>query len=85
MIDCQSNPDVRKIFAWHVKRYAESAARQSLIAAGEVESSDPSALIAFARYRFDDVLNRFTASFLDSADGIPGFLPAARRAMWRRP
>lgn len=84
MTHYQSDPEAREIFAWHFRRYAEHAGRQALIDAGATEH-DPHELIRFAKHRFDDNLNRFTASFRDSRDGIPGFLPAARRAMRRRP
>jgi hypothetical protein len=65
VIHCPSDPEAYEIFAWCFQRYAENAARQSLIGAGEVESSDPSELVAFARYRFDDLLDRFTMSFFE--------------------
>jgi hypothetical protein len=44
---------------------------------------DPQALIRFAQYRFQNLLNHFSASFFDSGYAIAGSLPAARRAMRR--
>ena len=82
MPHCQTNPDVNEIFRWHLRQYAERADRQALCAAAAAED-DPQALIRFAEYRFHDLLNRFTASFHDCSDAIPGFLPAARQAMRR--
>jgi hypothetical protein len=75
-----SDPAANAIFRWHFQRYADHAGREALLDAAAAED-DPQALIRFARYRFHDLLNRFTASFFDSSDAIPGFLPAARRAM----
>jgi len=82
MPQCQSNPDVNAIFRWCGQRYAERAGSQALLAAGEAED-DPQALIRFVQDRFHDLTNRFTVSFFDSGSAIPGFLPAARRAMRR--
>jgi hypothetical protein len=79
---CQSDPDANKAFASHFHRYAAAARRQSLLDAAATED-DPQERIRFAKYRFSDLLNRFSASFFDSGSAIPGFLPAARRAMRR--
>jgi hypothetical protein len=82
MTHCQSDPDANEIFGWHFARYVAAAGRLTLLDAAAAED-DPQALIRFAQYRFHDLLNRFTASFLDSDYAIPGFLPAAQRAMRR--
>ena len=78
----QSDPDANEIFRRHFARYVAAAGRLTLFDAAAAED-DPQALIRFAQYGFQDLLNRFTASFLDSDCAIPGFLPAARRAMRR--
>jgi hypothetical protein len=70
-------------FKWHFRRFAEHAGRQAIIDASETQT-DPHELIRFAKYRFDDLLNLFTASFCDSSDGIPSFLPTALRAVRMR-
>jgi hypothetical protein len=79
MTHSQSNPDANEIFRWHFRHYAPRAGREALFAESEAEN-DPEELTRFARYRFSDLLIRFTASFFDSGYAIPGFLPAARRA-----
>ena len=78
MTHCQSDPDAHEIFLWHFQQYADHAGREALLDAAAAED-DPQELIR--EYRFHGLLNLFTASFRDSSDAIPGFLPAARRAM----
>jgi hypothetical protein len=82
MTHCQSDPDANEISRSHFARYVAAAGRLTLLDAAAAED-DPQALIRFAQYRFHDLRNRFTAGFLDSDYAIPGFLPAARRAMRR--
>jgi hypothetical protein len=82
MTHCQSDPDANEAFASHFALSAERAGREALLDAAAAEDG-PQEQIRFARYRFHDLLNRFTASFFDSGYAIPGFLPGARRAMRR--
>jgi hypothetical protein len=82
MTHCQSDPDFNAIFRWHFSRYAAAAGRQSFLAASETETN-PGELLQFAEARFRSLIRGFEASFLDCCYVIPGFLPAARRAMRR--
>lgn len=79
MTHCQSDPDANEIFRWHFARYAAAAGRLTLLDAAAAED-DPQALIRFAQYRFHDLLNRFTASFLDSDYAIPAGCSASHAA-----
>jgi hypothetical protein len=78
-----SGSDAAGAFAWHFARYVCEAGRQSLVAAAQTET-DPLELLRFAEDRFRDLMHGFAESFFDSADVIPGFLPAAMRAMGKR-
>ena len=66
MTHCQSDPDANEIFRWHFRHYAPRAGREALFAESEAEN-DPQELTRFARYRFSDLLIRFTASFSTAA------------------
>jgi len=75
-----TDPDANEIFRWHFAQYAAAAGRQSLLAGAETESS-PRELLQFAEARFRSLIHGFEASFFDCCYAIPGFLPAAQRAM----
>jgi hypothetical protein len=73
--------DLNRVFAHHLRLYAEHAGRQALIDASNVET-DRHQLIRLAKRRYHDNLDRFSQSFPDCwrAIGHP-FRAAARRSM----
>jgi hypothetical protein len=64
-LPCEAN----ETFAWHFRRFAADAGRQSLLDAAET-AMDPGELVQFAEARFNGLIYGFEASFFDSWDAV---------------
>jgi hypothetical protein len=77
--------DADRVFAWHLSAYTSLAAKRSIQSASEVAASRHE-LLAFAEWRFHELIHGFSESFHDSWECIGSpFREAAVSSMPGRP